>query len=85
MRASSKSYPDGAPKRARQLALTGLVARIHLIDDEYTALPAHEPVGAVTPEKGPERILDLHGGNARERVLGTTRAPRHPLEISAGP
>jgi hypothetical protein len=85
MRASSKPNPAGASKRAVSSALTGLEARIDLVDDENTALPANEPVGTVAPEKGLERVLDLHGATLTKGFRERNERPRRPLENSAGP
>ena len=50
------------PKLERRniLALTGLEARIGLIDDVNAALAAHELVVAMTPAQGFQRIADFH-------------------------
>ena len=43
-----------------QSALTGLEARVQLVDDVYAALAANQTVFAVTGLEGFERVLDLH-------------------------
>jgi alpha-D-ribose 1-methylphosphonate 5-triphosphate synthase subunit PhnI len=51
-------------KQGLALALTRLVARVHLVDDENAALATYQAVGAVTADERAERILDFHDGRS---------------------
>jgi hypothetical protein len=44
----------------QKLALAGLVALLHLVDDEDAALAAHQLIGAMAAQQGLEGVADFH-------------------------
>jgi hypothetical protein len=55
-------------------ALTGLEARVQLVDDVYAALATNQTVFAVTGLQRLERIFDLHFSDPQFRRISLRRS-----------